>query len=112
MGDSSPSNTASATTLSAPKAPGNLAATAASATAVNLSWTDNSVSPNVATSFKLYRSTDNVTFSWFASAGQGVTTYTWGGGSAGTTYYFYVTASSSTGDSPPSNTATVTTPAP
>src|SRR5207244_3345474 len=106
------SNIASATTLPLPAAPSNLTATALSATQVNLSWTDNSVSPNVATSFKLYRSTDNVTFSWFASAGQGATTYTWGGGSAGSTYYFYVTASSSTGDSAPSNTATVTTPAP
>src|SRR5207244_12526053 len=93
LGYPPPSNTPSATTLSPPKAPSNLTATAASATSVNLSWTDNSVSPNVATSFKLYRSTDNVTFSWFASAGQGATTYTWWGGSAGRTYYFYVAAS-------------------
>src|SRR5437879_12755936 len=89
-------------------------ATAVSATQVNLSWTDNSASgPTVATSFNLYRSADQVNWTSFATAGQGVTSYTWTGGSPGTTYYFYVTAYSSVagGQSAPSNTATVATPA-
>src|SRR5258708_15945780 len=95
--------------MTAPAAPNNLTATATSTTSVNLSWTDNSVSPGVATSFKVYRSTDNVTFAWFASTNQGVTTYSWTGGSAGTSYYFYVKGSNTAGDSAASNTATVTT---
>src|SRR5439155_14842908 len=108
-GDSAPSNTATVTTPAPPAAPSNLAGTAVSTAQVNLSWTDNSVSPNLATSFKIYRSTDNVSFSWFASAAQGATSYSWLGGSPGTTYYFYVTASNAAGDSAASNTATVTT---
>ncbi|TMQ30281.1 MAG: hypothetical protein E6K70_24420, partial [Planctomycetota bacterium] len=87
------SNIASATTLPLPAAPSNLTATALSGTQVSLSWTDNSVSPSAATSFKIYRSTDQVSWAWFASTGQGVTSYTWSGGSPATTYYFYVTAS-------------------
>ena len=66
----------------------------------------------VATSFKVYRSSDNVNFSWFVSTGQGVTSYTWTGGSPATSYYFYVTAYNRAGESAPSNTAAVTTPAP
>src|SRR5207302_10202151 len=108
-GDSAASNTASATTLGTPAAPSGMTATAVSTTQINLSWTDNSVSPTAATSFKVYRSADNVTFNWFATTGQGVTTYSWFGGSPGTTYYFYVTASNSAGDSTASNTATATT---
>jgi titin len=112
-GDSTASNTASATTMPVPAAPSNAAANASNATTVNLTWTDNSGTGSgnpTATSFKLYRSTDQVNWAWFATAGQGVTSYTWYGGTAGTTYYFYIKASANAGDSAPSNTATVTTP--
>src|SRR5439155_24140356 len=87
------SNIASATTLPLPAAPSNLTATAISGTQVGLSWTDNSVSPSAATSFKIYRSTDNVSFTWFASSAQGSTSYTWIGCSPVTTYYISVTSS-------------------
>src|SRR5205807_1140003 len=93
-GDSGSSNTATVTTLAVPAAPSNLTATAASATQVTLSLHDTpptcSTNP-AATSFKLYRSTDQSHWTWFVSAGQGVTSYAWGGGSPSTTYYFYVT---------------------
>src|SRR5439155_724551 len=68
-GQSGPSNTATVTTPAVPAAPSNLTATAASATQVNLSWTDNSVSPAAATSFKIYQSNDNITFNWIATTG-------------------------------------------
>src|SRR5205807_1527791 len=109
-GDSPVSNSAPVTTIALPAAPSNLTATVPSGTRVNLSWTDNSQSgPTVATSFKQYRSTNQVSWSWFATTGQGVTSYAWTGGTPSTTYYFYVTASASVGDSTPSNTATATT---
>src|SRR5207302_1541648 len=81
-------------------------ATARSSTRVDLAWTDNSGTSSTnptATSFKLYRSTDQVNWTWFATPGQGVTTYSWWSGSAGVTYYFFATASVSSGDSAPSN---------
>src|SRR5205807_3310009 len=103
-------NEANATTptQSAPATPSNLTASAASATEIDLAWTDNSVSPSAATSFQLYRSSDGINFDWFATTGQGVTSYTWNSASPSTAYYFYVTASNSNGASAPSNTASVT----
>src|SRR5439155_12230343 len=90
-GFAAPSNVASATTLALPPAPSNLTATATSATQVSLSWTDNSAGgPMPATSFNVYRSTDQATWTWFASTGQGITSYVWSGSAPATTYYFYV----------------------
>jgi hypothetical protein len=109
-GDSAPSNTAVVTTPVVPAAPSGLTATAVSATQVNLAWTDNSNPPGVEeTGFKLYRSTDQVNWTWFAVTGQDVTTYSWYSGVAGTTYYFRVTAYNAAGDSVPSSTASATT---
>jgi fibronectin type 3 domain-containing protein len=108
-GESAPSNTATATTPAPPAAPSSLAAAAVSGTQVNLSWVDNSTNED---GFKLYSSTDGVNWSWFATAGANTTAYTWWGASPGTTYYFRVAATNAAGDSDPSNTVSVTTPAP
>ena len=105
-GTSNYSNTASATTLSVPAAPSNLTATAVSSKQVNLSWTDNSSDE---TGFRIYRSTNGVSFSWVATAGANVTTYSNIGRKASTTYYYRVTAQNANGNSDFSNTASATT---
>src|SRR5439155_936820 len=109
-GDSAPSNVATATTPSGPSvpdAPSNLTATAVSGGRIDLAWTDNS---NSETEFRVYRSTDGVNWTWFASAAADATAYTWWGASPGTTYSFRVTAANAAGESAPSNVATATTP--
>src|SRR5207244_4411410 len=90
-GASAPTNTAAATTPSAgsPAAPNNLAAMAVSASRIDLSWADNSTDED---GFKLYRSTDGVSWVWFATASANVTAFTWWGASAGSTYSFRITA--------------------
>src|SRR5262249_58160260 len=100
VGDSAPSNVAKATTAP-PAAPSDLAATAVSASQIDLAWADNASDE---TKFKLYRSTDNVTWTYFAAVGADVTAYTWWAASAGTTYSFRVRASNPVGDSAYSNT--------
>ena len=108
QGSSAFSNVASATTPSALAAPSNLSATAISGARVDLTWVDNS---SVESGFKVYRSTDNVTFTFLGSSGQNVTTYSNGNAQPGTTYYYRVLAyDSGGGQSAPSNTVTVTTP--
>ena len=112
VGDSANSNTASVTTQSAPSvpaAPSGLTANAASASQVNLAWTDNATNE---TGFRV----DYSTSSTFAS---GVTTLTIGsanansysvtGLAASTQYYFRVRANNATGESGNSNTASATT---
>jgi mono/diheme cytochrome c family protein len=89
--------------------PGSLAARAASAARVDLTWIDGATGE---TGFRVERATSN-TFS------AGLTTFTAGANAASysdttvagsTTYYYRVFAISSAGDSPASNTASVTTP--
>src|SRR5207245_1825091 len=107
--------TATVTTMGLPAAPSNLTAMARSSAEVDLAWKDNSGTSSTnpaATSFKLYRSTDNVSWSWFATPGQGTTSYTGMGRSASTTYYYKVNAYDSVGASAYSNTANATTNAP
>jgi hypothetical protein len=109
-GDSGYSNTANATTQSGivpPAAPGGLTATAASASQINLSWTDNA---NNETGFKVERS-PNGSSSWaqIGTTGANVTTYSNTGLAAGTKYYYRVRATNSAGDSAYSNTANATT---
>src|SRR5204862_576239 len=67
-GESTPSNTASVTTPIAPLAPSNLAAAAGSGTQVNLTWTDSS---NNADGFRVYESTDGVSYAPVAPVGWG-----------------------------------------
>ena len=89
-----------------PTAPTNLAATAASSSQINLSWTNTSTTQ---TGVKVERSTDNVSFTQIALAGATAVSYPDSGLSASTTYYYRVRATSASGDSPYSNTASATT---
>jgi len=92
-----------------PTAPTNLAATAASSTQINLSWTNTSTSQ---TGVKVERSTDNVNFTQIAVAGATAVSYPDTGLSASTPYYYRVRATNAPGDSPYSNTASATTQSP
>jgi uncharacterized protein (DUF736 family) len=114
-GSSTVSNTASVTTpappVVIPSAPSGLAATAASSTQVNLTWTDNS---NNETGFRIERATNSGftgTLSTF-TVGAGIVAYSNTTAVASTTYYYRVFATNSAGSSTVSNTASVTTPAP
>ncbi|MBI5383637.1 MAG: fibronectin type III domain-containing protein, partial [Verrucomicrobia bacterium] len=103
------SATASATTAAIqtpPAAPSGLTASAASASQINLAWTDNA---NNETGFALERSTDNATFTQIATVGANVTSYANTGLSASTTYYYRVRASNAAGNSAYSATASATT---
>jgi hypothetical protein len=116
-GNSSYSNTASATTLAAPTptptptatpipaTPSGLTATAASSSQINLSWNDNSSNE---TGFKIERSTDGRTFTQIATVGANVTSYSNSGLTASTTYYYRVRAYNSGGNSGYSNIVSVT----
>src|SRR3989475_12715210 len=92
-----------------PTAPTNLAATAASSTQVDLSWTNTSTTQ---TGVKIERSTDNVTFTQTALAPPTAVRYSDTALSASTTYFYRVRATSASGDSAYSNTASATTLAP
>jgi len=112
-GDSASSG-ASATTpappVTIPAAPTGLTATAASATRVNLAWTDNS---NNETGFHIQRATDSGFTSGLTTftVGANVTTYADTSVVASTIYYYRVTSYNSAGDSS-ATSATATTPAP
>jgi uncharacterized protein YccT (UPF0319 family) len=111
-GDSASSG-ASATTpappVTIPAAPTGLTATAASATLVNLAWTDNS---NNETGFHIQRATDSDFTSGLTTftVGANVTTYADTSVVASTIYYYRVTAYNSAGNSASSG-ASATTPA-
>ncbi len=89
-----------------PVAPTGLAAAVASATQINLSWTDNSADE---AGFKVERSTDGVSFTQIGTTAAGVRTYSATGLVASTAYTFRVRAYNANGDSAYSNTATATT---
>src|SRR5207244_2652729 len=79
----------------------------------NLAWTPSSTGPQ-ATSFKIYYSTDGVSYSWGWTAGQGATSMALGSLQPSTTYYFNVKATNSAGDSifgTPTSAATMALPA-
>lgn len=108
-GASAYSNVANATTLviiTIPKAPTSLAANAASATQINLSWTDNATDE---TGFELERSTDALSFTKIADLGPNVTTYQSTGIAPATRYWYRVLAKNSAGKSGYSNVANATT---
>ena len=92
-----------------PNAPANLGAQALSGSAVELTWTDSTVSPNFATNYAILESTDGSNFTTVADAGQESTSYTVTGLTPSTTYYFEIVGSNSSGSSGPSNIATAAT---
>ncbi|WP_233262149.1 lamin tail domain-containing protein [Vitiosangium sp. GDMCC 1.1324] len=92
----------------APTAPSNLSASAASSSQVNLGWTASTDNVGVA-SYNVYRSTDNATFSAVASVSG--TSHSDTGLAASTTYYYRVTADdAANNESAVSNTASASTP--
>ncbi len=104
---SSPSNIGTATTLlGPPAAPSGLTATAASATQINLSWTNNATNQ---TGFKVERSPDNVTFTQIGTTGSTITVYSDSPLAPATTYYYRARATNAAGDSGYSNVASAAT---
>jgi hypothetical protein len=90
----------------APTAPSGLAATVASSTQINLTWTDNA---NNETGYLVERATGTGAFGQVASIAAGSTSYSSTGLTASTGYSFRVRATNSAGNSAYSNTATATT---
>ncbi|TCT24002.1 M12 family metallo-peptidase [Thiobaca trueperi] len=89
-----------------PAVPSDLTATAASATAINLSWTDNSDNE---TGFKIERKTGtNGSWSQIATTAANATSHTNTGLTAGQTYLYRVRATNSAGNSAYSNVVTIT----
>lgn len=110
-GDSSASNTVTATTPGVvPTAPTTLAAVKVNDNRIDLTWTDHS---NNETGFHIETAT-NAGFagSLFITVGAGVTTYTDNSVYGGDTFYYRVTAYNATGDSVPTNVASIFIPAP
>src|SRR5438445_1825374 len=111
-GTSSPSNTASATTLAvAPSPPTGLTATAASSSQINLSWTAPNNGGSPITGYMIERSANGGT-TWstlVANTGSTATTYSNVGLPPRASFTYRVSAINSVGTSPPSNTASATT---
>ena len=104
------SNTASATSASAPGGPADLTASALSSSRVFLAWSDNSTNES---GFWIERSTNGVAFSAVGIAGTNATSYTATYLAASTAYWFRVRAYEGTTYSEYTNVVTVTTqPAP
>ncbi len=113
-GNSGYSNIASAATLAPaptiPASPSGLAASAVSATQINLQWSYNSSNE---TGLDVQRAASaSGPFTQIASVGAGVATYQDTGLSSATTYYYQVYAYNSAGNSGYSNTASAATLAP
>src|SRR5207245_808826 len=113
VGTSSPSNTASATTLAvAPASPTGLTATAASSSQTGLTWTAPSENgASTITGYKIERSTDGGS-TWstlVANTGSTATIYSDTGLTHTTTYTYRVSALNSVGTSSTSNSASATT---
>ncbi|MBT8049326.1 MAG: multicopper oxidase domain-containing protein [Gammaproteobacteria bacterium] len=89
-----------------PAAPSGLSATAASSSAIDLAWTDNSGDELY---FKIERSTDGASFTPHDTANADVTVYSDSGLAANTPYWYRVVATNDFGDSDPSNVASATT---
>ena len=87
-------------------APSSLVASATSANAIALAWTDNSATE---TAFEVQRSTDNVNFVSAQTIAANATSTTVQGLAAATTYYFRVRALQDATTSAFSNTASATT---
>jgi fibronectin type 3 domain-containing protein len=98
------------TITTAPAAPSNLVATAASGTEADLTWTNNATNQ---TGFHIDRATDSAftqnLVTQTAASGT-ATSFVDSGLTSGGTYYYRIRATNSIGDSANSNTATVTLP--
>lgn len=92
----------------APAAPSGLTAAAASSTAINLAWTDNSSNES---GFRVERSVAGGAFTQIGAVGAGITSFADTGLTAGTTYSYRVLAYNSGGNSAYTATASATTPA-
>lgn len=107
VGSSGYTNVADATTnASPPAAPGNLSATTASESQLNLSWTDNSGNES---GFEIERSQDGTNFLKIADAEANATSYSSNGLSPDTQYWYRVKAKNNGGSSGYSNVASATT---
>jgi titin len=111
FGNSTYSNSASATTLFiiivlTPAAPTNLTASAVSNSEIKIDWTDKS---NNETGFKIERAKGGGIFTEITSLGANVTTYSDTGLSANTEYTYRVRAYNGFGSSGYSNSASATT---
>ena len=103
---SGPSMTFCLGSCSALLAPSGLAATAASSTTINLTWTDNS---STETGFAIEHSLNGSTWTAEASVGADVTVYGDTGLAPGTTHYYRVSAFDASNSSGWSNTANAST---
>ncbi|HEV8060173.1 MAG TPA: DUF4214 domain-containing protein [Gemmataceae bacterium] len=101
--------TVASTPAQPPNIPANLRAQALSGSAIQLNWTDSTVSPNFATNYAIQKSTNGVNFTTVANAGQEATSYTVTGLSQNTTYYFQIVGSNTAGSSGPSTSANART---
>jgi len=91
-----PSNVGTAMTLAGPPAaPSGLTATAASATQINLSWTNNATNQ---TGFKVERSPDGITFAQIGTTGATTTIYSDSPLTPVTTYFYRVRATNGAGE--------------
>jgi hypothetical protein len=86
--------------------PSGLTATAASATQINLAWTDNSTNED---GFEIDRSPDGSSWSLIHTTAANATSYNNTGLSEGTTYYYRVRATNTGGDSNYTSTANALT---
>lgn len=91
-----------------PLPPGNLAATATSASAIHLGWTDQSDNEQ---GFQIERAIGTAAFAPIAATGANATSFTDSGLEANTAYSYRVRAFNAAGGSAYSNTASATTPA-
>ena len=92
----------------APNAP-VLSATAISGSSINLTWTDSTTTPNLATAYSIEESTDGTNFSVVATAPAAATSIAIGGLQTQTTYYFRIRGLNAQGYSNYSNSAQATT---
>ncbi|MFA5104310.1 MAG: fibronectin type III domain-containing protein [Candidatus Margulisiibacteriota bacterium] len=92
--------------LTIPSSPSGLTANTASASQINLAWTDNAINED---GFKIERSPDAITWTQIATVAAGVAAYSNTGLAENTTYYYRVRAYNSTDNSEYSNTANAKT---
>ena len=109
-GNSGYSNLASATTTTpvAPTQPGNVTATAAGQSQVNLTWTD----AENESWYEVQRRTDAVAYATIATLGAGTTSYSDTGLTDDTTYYYTVVAGNDYYQTPSNEVSATTEPVP